>query len=166
MGEKLRIDHQRRRKDRDGRSENLLVQVTLQAAAPFRVGSGDGEPGEELGDGTRRGRPLHLPQCVHQVLCRYTPPIHPRPCSPTPRRNSLRRNTSPNSPRRAPENRRRGRKPRRPARPSPISSWGRAEMPLQGRGTTIYSPNKRSEKTRTLALPLFFLNKYNYEGVI
>lgn len=57
-------------------AEILLVQVALEAAVPFRVGSGEGEAGEELGDRAGRRGPVHLSESIDQILRRDVAPIH------------------------------------------------------------------------------------------
>lgn len=54
----------------------VLVEIALEAAAPLGVRSGEGESGEELGEGAGRGRPVDLPERVHQILRRHRAPIH------------------------------------------------------------------------------------------
>ena len=61
-----------------GRRRIVLVEVALEAAGPLGVGSWGGEAGEELGDGARRCRPVHLPQRVHQIFSRHRAPVHRR----------------------------------------------------------------------------------------
>lgn len=62
--------------DIGGGGKIVLVEVALEAAVPFGVGSREGEPGEEFGDGAGRGRPVHFAQGFHQILRRHVSPIH------------------------------------------------------------------------------------------
>lgn len=39
----------------------LLVKIAFESTGPFGIGSGDGEPGEELRDGARGRGPINFP---------------------------------------------------------------------------------------------------------
>lgn len=60
----------------DTKTRIVLVEIAFEAAVPFGRGSGDGEPGEEFRERTRRRRPVHFAESVDQILSRYVAPIH------------------------------------------------------------------------------------------
>ncbi|GER47226.1 2-aminoethylphosphonate--pyruvate transaminase [Striga asiatica] len=53
-------------------------QVALEAAVPFGVRAGHGEPREEFRHGAWRRRPVHFAQGLHQILRSHVAPIHER----------------------------------------------------------------------------------------
>ena len=60
----------------NSRKRIVLVEIALEATAPFGVRSGDGEPGEEFGERARRRGPFHLAEGFNQIFCGHVAPIH------------------------------------------------------------------------------------------